>query len=172
MTDLLTLAEARTALGWKPGTMTENDADLSALYIPAVTRAIEKRCGRMADRRESWRTDDPSPLTTPWSAATVKSVAINGETTTGYTFSAPTLTITDADYVSGDEVTVIVGGLPTPSEVYLVARRVLRRTWNADHPQTGGNNARQQPATPAARAVLTAEDLADLADYVQLGSFA
>lgn len=172
MADMLTLAQARSALGWKAGTLTENDADLTALYIPAVTRAIEKKCGRMVDRRESWSTDDASPLTTPWSSATIKSVSINGRVTTGYTFVAPTLTITDSGYVAGDEVVVIAGGLPTPTELVLVARRVLRRTWNADHTQEGGSGARGQQGTPPARVVLTADDMSDMVDYRWIGGFA
>lgn len=173
MADLLTLAQARSALGWQNGAHANDEAELMALYVPAVTEAIESPlvCGRMVDRRECWRTDNPSPITTPWSAAgaTIKSVQINGRTTTGYTFVAPTLTITDSGYTAGDVVTVWASGLPTPATVTMLARRVLSRVWNAD--KQGASEGRPG-GTPAAVVELTAEDLLMAGPYLLRGGFA
>jgi len=41
MADILTLAQARSALGWQAATHTADEADLTATYIPAVTEIIE-----------------------------------------------------------------------------------------------------------------------------------
>ena len=65
MADILTLAEARAALRWKPNQLQNEDPELIATYIPAVTETITAWCGRMEDRTETWVTDDASPITTP-----------------------------------------------------------------------------------------------------------
>ena len=65
MADILTLAQARAGLNWPPGKYVERDVELLEIYIPAVTEHIEAWCGRMEDRVEIWRSDNPSPITTP-----------------------------------------------------------------------------------------------------------
>lgn len=180
MADILDLADARDALGWKPGTLTENDADLTALYIPAVTEAITNECGRMEDRRDVWRTDNPSPITTPWSGTeTVRSVRINGTLaeSTDWSYASHVLTITAGWYTAGDEVTITAAGVDTPALVKVIARRILRRVWNADHPQTGGNSQRQQNTGASAaspRIVLSDDEQRALWPYSQrrIGGFA
>jgi hypothetical protein len=154
MADILTLPEARAALGWGSSQHQGDDADLTATYIPAVTQIVESACGRLLDRRESWTTDNASPIATPWPVATIKSVTLGCETTTDYTFVAPTLTITDATYTAGDEVTVVAGGLPTPKPVIAAARIILVQMWNADH-QGAGSDVRpdQTEYTPVGFAI-------------------
>ena len=169
MADILTLAQARSALGWKAASHTSDEAELTALYIPAVTQAIENVCGRMADRRESWRTDDVAPLTTPWAAATIKAVTVGSYKLAGWTFTAPTLTITDSYYTAGDEVTVVAGGLPTPATILLVARRVLASTWNADHQGTGGA---RPDGSASVTVALSPRDFDELEPYRIVGGFA
>lgn len=168
MADILTIAQARAALDWKPNQNVDRDGELTSDYIPAVTRTIESRCGRMLDRRESWRTDDSSPITTPWTTATIKAVTVAGVKLTGWSFAAGVLTITDAAYTAGDEVTITAGGLPTPADVLLVARRILKRAWNADHQGT----AVQRQGQPQSKVMLSADDEATLEPYWQMGGFA
>lgn len=170
MADILTLAQARAALGWPDASHTADDAELSTLYIPAVTQAVEHVCGRMVDRRESWRTDDTAPLTTPWAVATIKAVSVGDYKlpVTGWSFSAPTLTITDSYYTAGDVVTVIAGGLPTPAGITLVARRVLAAKWNADHQGTGGA---RPDSTASITVALSAQDMQDLDPWRIVGGF-
>lgn len=40
MADILTLAQARSALGWSAGSHTADEADLSTIYIPATTEVL------------------------------------------------------------------------------------------------------------------------------------
>lgn len=166
---MLTLAQARSALDWKDGQNYDRQDDLTQVYIPAITQAIEDRCGRMADRRETWSTDDPSPIATPWTVATIKRVTVAGRLIAGWTFTAGVLTITDPAYTPGVEVTVTAAGLPVPPIVTLVARRVLKRAWNADR-QGVGTGRQQGQAAP--KVTLTDDDLANLEPYLRIGAFA
>jgi hypothetical protein len=170
MADLLTLAQARNALDWKSGQNPDRDAELADDYLPAVTSLIERRCGRMADRRETWTSDDPSPITTPWPSATIKSVTAGTARLTSWTFSAGVLTITDPAYTPGSLVTVVAGGLPVPPDVLLVARRVLKRAWNADRQGVGQGGRSGAAQTP--RVTLTEDDLTTLNPYLLIGGFA
>lgn len=149
MADLLTLDQARTALGWAPGTHSDQDADLKAIWIPMVTEAIEspKVCGRMSERRESFRTVRSSPITTPWATgAVVFEVWRNGATVNSdyWSFSDPTLTITDPSYEDGDEITAWAYNLPTPSSVTAAAQATLKSAWNQLN-QGSGSGSRPQP---------------------------
>lgn len=40
MAEILTLAQARSALGWKDGQNLDRDDELSAVYIPATTQVM------------------------------------------------------------------------------------------------------------------------------------
>jgi hypothetical protein len=134
MAEILTLDQARAGLGWKPHDRAERNTELAAEYIPAVTETVEARCGRMADRREVWRTDDPSPITLPWPAeAVVRYVEVNEERLTDWSVVAGVLTITDHRYTAGDVVKVTASGLPTPAAVIKAAQIILAQLWNADH---------------------------------------
>lgn len=140
MADILTLAQARAALNWPASQYHDRDAELAALYLPAATAVVESVCGRMVDRRESWRTDAPSPITTPWPTATIRRVSLGQRDITGWSFASGVLTITDPAYTAGDEVTVTATGLPTPAPVLIAAGIILAQMWNADHqgrPQGG-----------------------------------
>lgn len=132
MADILTLAQARAALNWAEGQNINRDGELEDVYIPTVTETIEAWCGRMADRRETWRSDDPSPLTTPWMGATIKSVSVNSSPITGYSYVSGVLTITDPAYSSGDVVTVVAAGLPIPATIIRAGGIILAHLWNAD----------------------------------------
>lgn len=170
MADILTLAQARSALGWSAGSHTADEADLTATYIPAVTQIIEApaMCGRMVDRRESWRTDAASPITTPWATGAIKYVMSADGVALTFSGTVSTVTVTDALYTAGDEVTITAGGLPTPTPVVIVAKRILSRLWNADHQGTGG----ARPDGTASPTDLTEEDLLLLQPYRTLGGFA
>ena len=134
MADILTLDQARAGLGWKPHDRAERNTELVAEYIPAVTETVEAWCGRMADRREAWRTDDPSPITLPWPAeAVVRYVEVREERLTDWSVVAGVLTITDHRYTAGDVVKVTASGLPTPAAVIKAAQIILAQLWNADH---------------------------------------
>ncbi len=139
--DILTLDQARDALGWAADRNPERDAELLSLYIPGVTETVVGICGRMEDRRDSWSSDDPSPLTTPWPTATIKSVTVGSTAITGFTFAAGVLTITDPAYTSGDMTTVVAGGLPTPASVIEAAGIILAHRWNASKQGRAGGSA-------------------------------
>lgn len=109
MADVLTLAQARDALGWRPGQNLERDPELSALYIPAVSAAFE------------------------------------------------------AEFTVPAEV---------PPLVVLVAGRVLKRAWNADHQGTSAAGGRQGQPQPAAKDLITDGDRATLWHLRTLGGFA
>ena len=147
MADILTLAEARAALGWTPNQHQADDADLEATYIPAVTETIEAWCGRMEDRTETWRTDAASPVTPPWpDTAVIKSVYVDETKLTTYDFTAGVLTISDPSYAAGDKVKITAGNLPVPRAVVEAARIILVQLWNASH--QGGDRDRPDPAEP------------------------
>lgn len=152
MADILTPAQARAALNWAEGQHIDRDSELQGVYIPTVTEVIEAWCGRMADRRETWRSDDPSPLATPWPSVTIKSVSVNSSPITGYTYMGGVLTITDPAYSSGDVVTVVAAGLPTPATVIRAAGIILAHMWNADKQgRAGGSEVRGEAADPTPR---------------------
>lgn len=152
MVDILTLAQARAALNWAEGQYIDRDGELEDTYIPTVTETIEAWCGRMADRRETWRSDDPSPLTTPWVDATIKSVSVNSSPITGYSYASGVLTIADPAYRSGDVVTVVATGLPIPATIIRAAGIVLAHLWNADKQgRAGGSEVRGEASDPTPR---------------------
>ena len=144
---ILTLDQARSALGWREGQNLDRNEELVGLYIPATTNVVEEWCGRMEDRSEWWVTAKSSPITTPWVAATIQSVSIRASLwrLTGWEFSAGVLTITDAGYVSGMEMIVVATDLPTPAAVTLAAQIILAQLWNADKQGRASGSARGEP---------------------------
>ncbi len=166
MADILDIDQARDALGWKDQQNRDRDTELTTYYLPAVTEAIENECGRMVDRRDTWRTDNPSPITTPWDGtADVRMVRINGTlaTSSDWSFTDGVLTITAGWYTAGDEVTVTAADVPTPATATMVARRVLRRAYNADHQGNGTQGNR--PNQPQPKIVLSEDDRLALWPY-------
>lgn len=141
MAQILTLDQARAALGWAEGANANRNQELLDIDIPSATEAVESICGRMEDRRDTWSSDDPSPLTTPWPVATIKSVTVGSTAITGYTFVAGVLTITDPAYTAGAQVTVVAGGLPTPASVTQAAGIILAHLWNARRQGRAGGSA-------------------------------
>lgn len=139
--DILTLDQARAALGWVEGANADRNQELLDIDIPSATEAVESICGRMEDRRDTWSSDDPSPLATPWPVATIKSVTVGSTAITGYTFVAGVLTITDPAYTAGAQVTVVAGGLPTPASVTQAAGIILAHLWNARRQGRAGGSA-------------------------------
>lgn len=146
MADILTLDQARAGLGWRPGERRERDPELVAEYIPAVTETVEAWCGRMADRRETWRTDDPSPITLPWPVeAVVRYVERDGVRLDDWSVTSGVLAITDHRYTAGDTVKVTASGLPIPAAVTKAAQIILAQLWNADHQGRPVNGSAVRP---------------------------
>ena len=175
MAEILTLAQARSALGWKDGQNPDRDDELSAVYIPATTQVMESLVlrRRWADYTETWTTSAASPITTPWTTATL-AVKTGTTTLTGWTFVAGVLTITDPAYTAGAELTITAAALPVAAPVILSARIVLAQLWNADKQGlASGSVVRSEPgaSTPVGFAIpARAKQLA--APYADLGGFA
>jgi hypothetical protein len=106
--------------GWVEGANADRNQELLDIDIPSATEVVESICGRMEDRRDTWSSDDPSPLTTPWPVATIKSVTVGSTAITGYTFVAGVLTITDAPTVKAFPVCVVRVFEPVPMAVLVV----------------------------------------------------
>ena len=145
MSEILTLDQARAGLGWKPGQNVERNTDLVESYIPTVTETIEAWCGRMVDRRETWRTDDVPPLTLPWPTGTVRRVEVGEVRLSDWSVVDGVLTITDHRYAAGDTVRVTAGGLPVPAAVVKAAQIILAQLWNADHQGRPANGSAVRP---------------------------
>lgn len=174
MADILTLAEARAALGWSEGQHLDRDADLTADWLPLITELIEspRVCGKIADRVEHWRTTRTAPLTTPWAAGTVTEVWLNGTKILGWMWTAPTLTITEAGYVAGDEVTVFCTDLTTPRRVKLAAKVTLKSVYNAHTQGTATDTRPQVPDTADPDVLLPPLAWKLTVDYRRHGGFA
>ncbi len=152
MADILTLAQARAALNWPAGANANRDAELAARYIPLATEVVEDICGRMADRVESWETDAASPITTPWSTGTIKSVKLGATKLTGYSAAGGILTITDPAYSTGAKIVVTATDLPVPAKVAEAAGIVLAHLWNAaKQGRSGGSEVRGEASDPTPR---------------------
>lgn len=147
MADILDIDQARAALGWAAERNRDRDAELLALYIPAVTQIVETALRRRwIDYTETWSTSGASPITTPWPSAVVASVKGGSVTLTGWSFVAGVLTISDTKYIAGSLVTIVAGSLPVASPVILAAGIILAQLWNADHQgRAAGTTLRQEP---------------------------
>lgn len=173
MADILTLAQARTALGWKEGQNLDRDADLEDIYIPTVTSVIESFCGRMADRTETWWTTTASPLTTPWTAGTISSVVVvDGATLATWGYTGGVLTISDPAYRTGDRVKVTVSGLPTPPAVVKAGQIILAHLWNADNQGRSPSSVRGENEAIPVGFVMPRRAEALLNPYWHFGGFA
>lgn len=176
MAEILTLAQARSALGWKDGQNPDRNDELSAVYIPATTQVMESLVlrRRWADYTETWTTVTASPVTTPWVTATL-TVKTGTTTLTGWTFVAGVLTITDPAYTAGAELTITAAVLPVAAPVVLSARIVLAQLWNSDKQGlvASGSAVRSEPgaSTPVGFAV-PARAMQLAAPYADLGGFA
>lgn len=171
MSDILTLAQARAALGWPDALHMEKNAEISDQYIPLVTENVEAWCGRMVDRTEKWVTDASSPITTPWASATIKAVHVGDVELTDWSFVAGVLTITDAQYTDGDEVTVVAGNLPVPASVVKAAQIILAHLWNADHQGVGASSGTRTAGTVPVSFAMPARAEALLNPYWHFGGF-
>lgn len=157
MTDILTLAQARAALGWSLGQYTDRDADLTAVYIPLVTELIEspRVVGPLATRTESWAGYGDSPLTTPYATVgtTVRRVWVYVGATLAlvdsddWSWTLPALTITDSRYDPDLGAVVEFTSLPTPQRVVMAAKVTLKSVWNQFEQGTGTETRVTVPAT-------------------------
>ena len=173
MADILTLAQARAGLNWDPAKNLDRNAELAEDYIPTVTEHIEAWCGRMEDRTEVWRTDSPSPITTPWPSATIKAVRVGDVALTDWSFAAGVLTITDPSYTSGDQVKITAGGLPVPKSVIEAAKIILAHLWNSSAQGRGtGSGVRSEQEAIPATFVMPRRAEALLNPYRHFGGFA
>lgn len=171
MADILTLAQARAALGWAEGKNPDRNAELEAVYIPATTETVEAWCGRMDDRTETWVTDAASPITTPWPAATIKAVYAGDVKLSTYSFAAGVLTVPDPSYAVGDRVKVVAGGLPVPRAVVLAAQIILAQIWNAAHQGQASGSVRGEPDSIPSTFVMPRRAEALLNPYWHFGGF-
>lgn len=174
MTDILTLAQARAALGWRAGVNTEHDAELVSLYLPANTAEVLHVLGvrRIEDREETLYSRAASPITTPWSAATVVAVRINGYlVTSGYSFAAPTLTITAGYTALTDEVAITVKGITTPERIIMAAGLLLKASWQPEK-QGGRPTVAPTPDAAVSPASLRSRALRMLDPYRRMDGFA
>ena len=152
MADILTLDQARSALGWPEGANPNREPELIARYIPLATETVEDVRGRMADRVETWVTDSPSPITTPWPTGTIKSVTMGAAKLTAYSMAAGVLTITDPAYTPGARIAITASGLPVPAKVTEAAGIILAHLWNAaKQGRAGGSEVRGEASDPTPR---------------------
>ena len=153
MTDILTLAQARSALGWPDGAHTEHDTELSTIWIPLVTEVFESSrvVGRLSELKDSYLTRNASPITTPWVSGTVFDVFVNGRQIDEdyWSWSAPTLTISWPLYEAGDEVIIWAYGIPQPVSITAAAMATIKSVWNGQH-NGRGTDARPNPLAEAA----------------------
>jgi len=170
--DILTLAQARAALNWKADQNLDRDTELTDLYIPTVTETVTAWCGRMEDRTETWWTDSATPITTPWTSATIKAVWVGDVKLTVWDYTAGVLTVADPSYTVGDKVKVVAGSLPVPAAVVKAAQIILAHLWNADVQGRSASSVRgENEAIPAGFAMpRRAEAL--LNPYWHFGGFA
>lgn len=171
MADILTLPQAREALGWKDDQNVDRDELLEDRYIPAVTRIVERMCGRMEDRTETWVTDAAASVTTPWTSGTVREVRsvrtryARSTALSGYTYTYTLGALTFANVPSG-RVEVTVGNLPTPPDVILAAGIILAHLWNADKQGMSSQSVIRSEAPPTPQGFAIPRRAAELlSDY-------
>ena len=134
---LITLAEARSSLGWATND-TGNDTDLER-YIEAATPVIENITGPLIQRTEVFTFDGGrSTLVVPVRFASVTSVVESGVTVTDYVVDLEAATFTagetdgvrDWDYgYQNVVVTVVTGAATYPANVKLATRELVRFWW-------------------------------------------
>lgn len=134
---LISLAEARTSLGWS-ATDTTNNTDLEA-YISAATPYIEYISGPMfAESRTVTFDGGRRALLLPHRFNTVTSVTVSGVVSTSYVADAEAgiifggSTSTPANFGSGTRnvvVVVTVGYATIPPNVSLATRELVRLWW-------------------------------------------
>lgn len=134
---LITLAEARSSLGWAASD-TANDSDLER-YVEAATPVIENITGPLVARTETFKFDGGfRAVVLPVRFATVTSVVESGVTVTDYVAEpdagliAAGTTTSPREFESGHQnivVTVTTGAATVPANVKLAARELVRHWW-------------------------------------------
>lgn len=148
MADLLTLAEARAALTL-PASDTSKDADLSNIYIPAVTPVVEDLTGPLMQRTVTHTVDGgktfivlpsrPTSVTSvtetgvslvanvDYTVNTRAGIVVRGSTRTPYIF-LPGQSNVVVTYVAGPYVNTA----DVPAQIKLAARIIVAQLWQAD----------------------------------------
>lgn len=153
MADMLTLADARTALRLTSSD-TSNDGDLSATYIPAVTAVCEDIAGPIMSASRTWTVDGGrASVLLPVAPASVTSVVESGNTLTAgtdYTVDLKSGIIfrgtiqSPYAFLVGYQnvvVTYVAGYAAAAANVApahkLAARIILRQMWQSDQQGVG-----------------------------------
>lgn len=129
VTDLITLAEARSALRL-PDSDTSHDADLSTIYIPAVTSPVEDIVGPVVSRSYT-RTFDGGVnaiVLLGHDNVTVTSVVENGITLTDGSGSPDT---NAGDFIVDNVAGIVIRGSQLAPRPYFYGRQNVTITWTA-----------------------------------------
>ena len=123
MADILALADARTAIGL-PVSDTSKDADLQAVYIPAVTPVVEDLAGPvMSVTGQTWTVDGgKTQILLP-----VKPTAVTQVTETG------AVLVANVDYTVNLRAGVVTRGSTQTPYVFLPGQQNIVVTYNAGY---------------------------------------